>query len=494
MNNLVALPVLLPLVTGVLLLLLHGRVSLQRSFSFVSGFLGILLAFYITHTVWYNGIQVVQGGGWAAPYGITLAVDLFSGMMLVLATLSLMTVLIYSPSHLNTIRERSFFYPVMQFLAVGINLSFVTGDFFNLFVAFEVMLISSYFLLTLGGAKDQLREGFKYLVINATASVLFLVAVALLYGVTASLNMADVAQKAAMMPNNPMFTLIGMTFMVVFGVKGALFPLYFWLPRSYFEAPTPIAALFAAILTKVGIYALVRIFTLVFIHDVGYTHTIILVLAGFGMVLGVLGAISQYDFKAILAYHSISQMGYVIMGLGLYSRLALAGTILFLAHHSVVKSALFLVAGVVERLTGSTSLKKYSGLLSSHPVLGFLFLGLGLSLAGLPPFSGFFGKFALVRAGIEQGAWAIVTVSLVVSVFTLFSMVKIYRKGFWGETSGAREALPAGTYAQLMVPTMLLLGISVGMGFGAGYALDFAYAATDQLLNPELYIQAVLGR
>lgn len=494
MNNLVALPVLLPLATGVLLVFLHERIGLQRRISQLSGFAGVLLAGYLTYVVWHDGIQVLQSGGWAAPSGIALVADLFTGTMLMLSTISLLSVLIYAPRQLEEVRERSFFYPVLQFLVVGINLSFVTGDLFNLFVAFEVMLIASYYLVTLGGSPGQLREGFKYLIINATASVFFLVSIALLYGVTASLNMADIAAKVASAPDNPIFTLIGISFLIVFGVKGALFPLYFWLPRSYFEAPTAIAAIFAAILTKVGIYSIVRIFTLIFVHDLGYTHTLLLILAGFGMVLGVLGAISQYDFKAILAYHSISQMGYIIMGLGLFSRLSLAGTVLFLAHHSFVKSGLFLVAGIVERVTGHTSLKKYSGLLTSHPGLAFLFLSLGLSLAGLPPFSGFFGKFALVKAGIDDGSWLIVTVSLVVSVYTLFSMIKIYRKGFWGEQSGARADLGKAAYVQLLVPALLLLALSVGMGFGAGYALDFALATADQLRNPDLYIQAVLGR
>jgi multicomponent Na+:H+ antiporter subunit D len=494
MNNLVALPVILPLGTGVLLLLLHGRLQLQRWISFFSALSGLGIAAYLTHLVWTGGIIAVQGGGWAAPYGITLAADLLSGLMLLLTSISLLTVLIYAPRHLDGGRERTFFYPVLNFLTMGIALSFVTGDMFNLFVAFEVMLISSYFLMVLGGAPGQLREGFKYLVINATASTLFLVAVSLLYSVTASLNMADIAVKAAALPGNPIITLTGIAFLIVFGVKGALFPLYFWLPRSYFEAPTAISAIFAAILTKVGIYALIRIFTLIFIHDVAFTHNLLLILAGFGMVLGVMGAISQYDFKAILAYHSISQMGYIVMGLGLLSRLSLAGAVLFLAHHSVVKSGLFLLAGIVERLTGSTDLKKYSGMLASHPGLAFTFLGMGLSLAGLPPFSGFFGKFALVKAAVEQGAWVILTVSLVVSIFTLFSMVKIYRKGFWGEGSGERRVLGTWEYGQLLFPALLLLGLSIGMGFGAGYFMDFALAAADQLLAPELYIKAVLGR
>ena len=494
MNNMVAFPVLLPLVTGVALIFLNGRVALQRAVSMAASLVLLAASGWLTQVVWENGIQVVQMGGWVAPYGISLVIDLLAGLMVILTAVGLFTVLLYSPAHMESPREKTFYYPIIWFLMVGMNLSFITGDLFNLFVAFEVMLISSYFLVTLGGQKGQLREGFKYLVINATASTLFLVAVALLYGVTSSLSMADIAQKAAAMPGNPMFTLIGIAFLVVFGTKGALFPFYFWLPRAYFEAPTPVSAIFAGVMTKVGVYALIRIFTLIFVHDVSYTHTILLIMAGFGMLLGVMGAISQFDFKAILAYHSISQIGYMIMGLALLSRLSLAGTVFFLAHHSVVKSGLFLLAGVVERLTGHTSLKKYSGLLTSHPGLAFTFLATGLSLAGLPPFSGFFAKFTLLRAGAEQGQWFIVGVAIVTGLFTLFSMIKIYRKGFWAEESGERIPLPTGQYVQLVIPALILLAISVGMGFGARYMLDFSLAVADQLLDPSAYIHAVLGR
>ncbi|MFZ5824847.1 MAG: proton-conducting transporter membrane subunit [Bacillota bacterium] len=494
MTNLVAYPVILTLGVGILLLFLHGRVAAQRAVAFLGSLAGIGVSVLLTYTVWTQGILTQVGGGWPVPFGISLTVDLFSGMMTILSAIILFTSLLFAFRDLDPEREKAFFYPVTYFMVTGINLSFVTGDLFNLFVAFEVMLISSYFLLTIGGAPGQLREGLKYLVLNATASTIFLVAIAMLYGVTSSLNMADVAQKVAQHPDSPYVTLIGILFMIVFASKGALFPLYFWLPRSYFFAPNGIAALFAAMLTKVGVYALVRVFTLIFVHDVGYTHTILLWVSGGTMLLGVLGAIAQYDFKAILSYHIISQIGYMIMGLGLFTPLAIAGTVFYIAHHIIVKSALFLLAGVTQRITGHTDFKKYSGLLADYPGLAFTFLATGISLAGVPPFSGFFSKFALLRAGVEQESWGIVTVSLVVSLFTLFSMVKIYRKAFWGKESGQRAKPSFRDHAMAMLPAVLLLALSVAMGFGARYMMDFAMAAAEQLLNPSIYIQAVLGR
>ncbi len=494
MSNLVAFPVLLSFGTGILLLFLHGRVSVQRIVAFL-GSLGLLgVSITLTSTVWQHGIQVRTAGGWPVPFGITLAVDLFGGMMTILAAIILFTSLLFAYRDLDPAREKNFFYPVLFFMMAGINLSFVTGDLFNLFVAFEVMLISSYFLLTLGGSGGQLREGLKYLILNATASTVFLIAVALLYGVTSSLNMADVAAKAAQQPGNPYFTLIGILFMVVFASKGALFPLYWWLPRSYFFAPNGIAALFAAMLTKVGVYALVRVFTLIFVHDTSFTHNLLLWVAGLTMLLGVFGAIAQYDFKAILSYHIISQIGYMIMGLGLYTPLALAGTVFYIAHHIIVKSGLFLLAGVTQRITGHTDFKKYSGLLTGYPGLAFTFLATGISLAGVPPFSGFFSKFALLKAAVEKGAWGIATVSLVVSLFTLFSMIKIYRKAFWGKESGERTKRTGMDHAMALLPALILLALSVAMGIGARPMMEFALAASEQLMNPNIYIQAVMGR
>lgn len=494
MSNLVAWPVLLPLTAGITMLLLPRQVRWQRAISFVAavGLHAVGVALLVS--VQRDGVQVVQAGGWAAPYGITLAADLYSVMMVLLAGLTQFSVLLFAFRDMDKGREKTFFYPVLQFLVTGINLSFVTGDMFNLFVAFEVMLISSYFLLVLGGAPGQLREGFKYLVINAGASTLFLVALALLYGVMGSVNMADVAMKAAAIAGHPMLTVIGLMFMLVFATKAALFPLYFWLPRSYFEAQPAIAAMFAAMLTKVGVYALVRVVTLIFHHAGSHIFPVILAVAGLTMLLGVFGAISQMDFKSILSYHIISQIGYMIMGLGLFSRLALAGTVFYMAHHIVVKSALFLVAGVTNRLTGTTNLNRFSGLLTTNPLLGLVFFMAGISLAGIPPFSGFFAKFALIRAGVELESWGIVAVSIGVSLLTLFSMVKVWRLGFWGEVTGDRRHVSRLEFGQLVAPVALLVFISTAMGFGAGQMMDFSLAAADQLLNPASYIEAVLGR
>lgn len=494
MSNLVAYPVLLCFGTGIVQLLLHGRVSAQRVVALLSSIAGIALSVWLTCTIWTSGVQVQTAGGWPVPFGITLAADLFSGLMMVLAAVVLFTSLLFIFRDLDPARERAFFYPVLFFMMAGVNLSFATGDIFNLYVAFEVMLISSYFLLTLGSTGLQVREGLKYLLLNTLASTIFLVAVTLLYGVTASLNMADIAAKAAAEPGNPYITLAGILFLVVFAAKGALFPFYWWLPHSYYQVPNAIAPLFAALLTKVGVYGMVRVFTLIFIYDSSLTHSLLLVIGGLTMILGVLGALSQHDFKAILSYHIISQIGYMIMGLGLYTVLGLAGAVFYIAHHIVVKSGLFLLSGATSRITGHTDLKHYSGLLASHPGLAYTFLATAISLAGVPPFSGFFAKFALLKAAVEKGAWGIATVSVLVSLFTLYSMIKIFRRAYWGRPSGARIQRSRREYLATLAPAIILLALSVGMGLGGGPMMDFALATADQLMRPELYIEAVMGR
>lgn len=494
MSNLVAYPALLGFGTGILQLFLFRRVAVQRVVALLSSIVGIGLSVLLTHTIWTQGYQVQTAGGWPVPFGITLAADLFSGLMTILASIILFTTLFFAFRDLDPDSERAFFYPVLSFMMGGVNLCFLTGDIFNLYVAFEVMLIGSYFLLSLGSTGPQVREGLKYLLLNTVASTIFLVAVALLYGVTSSLNMADIAAKAAAEPGNPYITLAGILCMVVFGAKGALFPFYWWLPRSYYYVPNAIAPLFASLLTKVGVYSLVRVFTLIFIHDTGFTHTLLLALGAVTMLLGIAGAISQNDFKAVLSYNLISHIGFMVAGLGLYTVLGLAGTVYYVAHHVIVTAGLFLLSGATSRITGSTDLKEFSGLMAGYPGLAFTFFALAISLAGIPPFSGFFAKYALLKAAVERGAWLIAAVSLVVSLLTLYSMVKIFRKAYWGEPAGRIFPHTRKDYVAALSPALILLALSVAMGLGGGYVMEFSLEAADQLMTPDAFIHAVMGR
>ncbi len=491
-NNLVILPILIPLISAIVMVFFKENIRVQKILSTITAVAGLLIAFWLASIVTQNGIQVFHAGNWKPPFGIVLVADVFSVIMVILSNIVASACLFFSFKTIDAGREKYFYYAFYQLLLVGINGSFLTGDLFNLFVFFEVMLIASYILIVLGGEPGQLRESFKYVILNIISSALFLVALAMLYGVVGTLNMADAAVKIAQIEDQGIITVIAMIFLVVFGFKGSLFPLYFWLPQSYYEPPTAISALFGGLLTKVGVYALIRVFTLIFIHDTGYTHNIILFMAAGTMFFGVLGAICQMQFKRILSYHIISQVGYMIMGLGLYTPLAIAGAIFYIVHHIIVKSCLFLLSGVTERITGTMDLEKMGGMLKAYPVLGWTFFITGLSLAGIPPLSGFFSKFVLIQGGLTIESYAIVVVAIVVSILTLFSMMKIFIAVFWGEEKEIPAENRSYSYLQLMPPTLALMGLSIFMGFAAEWIMGYSIMAAEQLMNPDIYINSVL--
>lgn len=303
--------------------------------------------------------------------------------------------------------------------------------------------------------------------------------------------MADLAVKVGELEQTGVLNVIAVIFLVVFAMKGGLFPLYFWLPRSYFGPPAAIAALFGGLLTKVGIYAIMRTFTLIFNHDPGFTHTLILILAGLTMFFGVLGAVSQFDFKRILSYHIISQVGYMVMGLGIYTQLAIAGAIYYIAHHIIVKAALFLFAGATQRITGTTDLKKMGGLLKTHPWLAWMFFISAISLAGIPPLSGFFSKFALILAAFLNENYIIAAVALAVGLLTLFSMMKIFIYAFWGEQKHTEEQANFKV-GKLLFPIVPLVALTIVLGFAAEPIFQYSLQVADQILDPTIYIESVL--
>jgi multicomponent Na+:H+ antiporter subunit D len=435
-------------------------------------------------------------GSWPAPFGISFVADLFSALLVFLAGLMGFAVAVYSLASMDARREAYGYYPLYHILLMGICGAFLTGDIFNLYVWFEVMLIASFVLLALGGERAQMEGAIKYVTLNLVSSAIFLTAVGILYGMAGTLNMADLAVAFASSENSGLVTTLAMLFLVTFGIKAAIFPLFFWLPASYHTPPVAVSAIFAGLLTKVGVYAMIRVFSLLFVHDIGYTHTLLLVISGFTMVTGVLGAVAQNDFRRILAFHSVSQIGYIVMGLALFTPLALAGSVFFILHHSVVKGNLFLVSGVASRLKNSYELKKLGGLYHSYPGLSLLFLIPAFSLAGVPPLSGFFAKLALVRAGLDLEQYAIVAVALGVGLLTLFSMTKIWAEAFWKPTPGPEPAARRSYERRervLLGPIILLAAAAVLMGVGFEPILNLALRAAEQLANPAEYIAAVLG-
>jgi multicomponent Na+:H+ antiporter subunit D len=499
MNVFLILPLLLPLATAVVGLIAWRYRRVQRAAG-VAGAAGLLAAALgLLHTVWHDGIQAAQMGEWMAPFGITLVADLFSAVMVVIAGVMGLAVAVYSVYSMDARREAYGYYPLYNILLMGVCGAFLTGDIFNLYVWFEVMLIASFVLLALGGERAQMEGAIKYVTMNLVSSAIFLSSVGILYGAVGTLNLADLAVRLHAAAHPGVVTTIAMLFLVAFGIKAAVFPLFFWLPASYHTPPVAVSALFAALLTKVGVYALVRVFTLLFRQDVGYTHTILLVIAGFTMVVGVLGAVAQVEFRRLLSFHIVSQIGYLLMGLALLTPLALAATVFFMVHVILAKSALFMVSGMVHRIRGTYELKQLGGLYRTNPMLAALFLVPALALAGVPPFSGFFAKLALVKAGLAIEQWAIVAVALAVSMLTFFSMIKIWAEVFWKprppETHPLTEAEArrGREMPGLILPTLAVAALIVAIGLYGEPLMELALRAAEQLLNPAEYIGAVLG-
>ncbi|APX92106.1 Na+/H+ antiporter subunit D [Halomonas sp. 1513] len=501
----VALPVIIPLLSGAISLLFWRSRPMQR-FIAVAGTLALLVVgLWLITSVSREGYVVIHMGSWQAPYGISLVADMLSAIMILLTGIIGLGLAIYSLASTGPNHEKFGFYPLMHLLLAGVAGAFLTGDIFNLYVWFEVMLVASFALLILGGEKAQMEGAIKYVTLNLLASVIFLTAIGLTYGMVGTLNMADIGQRLAEAENQGMVEVLAIMFMIAFGIKAAAFPLFFWLPASYHTPPVAVSALFAGLLTKVGVYSLFRVFTLMFDQTMDYVQDILLWGAALTMVTGVLGAAAQYEFRRILSFHIVSQIGYMILGLALFTPLALAGGIFAVMHNIIVKTNLFLISGITHRLQGTYQLKKMGGLFKERPWLSVAFFLSAFSLAGVPPLSGFFAKFVIVRAGIEAEAYVVTAVALAVGLMTLYSMVKIWNEVFWKKLpednlvpenttpSGDEGRLVKSSLGLMYLPVAILALFAVLIGVFAQPLMEMMLMAGEQLMNPQGYMDAVLG-
>jgi multicomponent Na+:H+ antiporter subunit D len=492
--SLLVLPILIPLLAAVGAFFCGHRRLWQTCVSIGGSLLQLGGCGMLFKAVRQHGILAEQMGAWPAPFGITLVVDHLSAVMLVITAVIGLAANIYALADIDRSYRALGFHTLFQILIAAISGAFLTGDLFNLYVWFEVMLMASFGLLVMGGRPRQLDGGVKYVTLNLIATLMFITGLGLLYALTGTLNMAHLHIQAQALQNPGMMTTVAMLFIMAFGLKAGAFPLFFWLPASYHTPPTAIAAVFSGLLTKVGVYALLRVFTLIFIQDIAATHRLLLIMACLTMIVGVLGAAAQNAFRRILGFHIISQVGYMILGLGLFTPLALAGAIFYLVHHIIVKANLFLISGLVSKICGRDDLKHLGGLFRHAGLVAVLFLVPAFSLAGFPPLSGFWAKFILIQASLEAGAYGAAAVALVVGMLTIYSMTKIWIAAFWEPapadglpTAGAAIPLP------LMLPVVVLAVMTVIIGLGAQPLLEIALTAADELLNPQAYVQAVMG-
>lgn len=485
---------------AIVLLFCWKLIKWQKIISVAGSFISLGIAIWLFSTTWTEGTLVVQSGNWEAPFGISFVSDTFAATLVLLTAISGLAVSVFSVGTILPARMKFGFLPIFHFLLLGLNGAFLTGDIFNLYVWFEIIIISSFVLITLGGEKAQIEGAVKYFTLNIFASVIFLTAIAVLYGLTGSLNMADLSLKVAAIENRGLVEVTAILFLIGFGIKAALFPLYFWLPASYHTPPPAVSAIFGGLLTKVGIYALIRVFTLIFVGD-SFLENIILVIAALTLFSGALGALVQNNIAKVFSYLIICHIGYMILGLGLYSEVAIAGAIFYLIHDIIVKTNLFMVSGLIYRIKGTFSMRDLGGLYAKYPLLSLLMVIPLFSLVGIPPFSGFWPKLALITESFNIGNYWLIAAVLFASFITLFVIARIWSEVFWKEGKVLPklqnfryfEKLKIEKKIQIVGPIVFLALISLYIGFGAENVQQLAARVAGELIDNQHYIEAVLG-
>ena len=367
----------------------------------------------------------------------------------------------------------SIFHPSYLILAAGIFNAFIAGDLFNLYVGFEILLVASYVLITLGSTESRIRAGVIYIVVSLVSSIIFLAAIAMIYGAVGTVNMVQISERMAELPQDTQLVL-HLMLLVAFAIKAAVFPVSFWLPDSYPTAPAPVTAVFAGLLTKVGVYALIRTETQLFKdNDV---NTLLLIVALATMIVGVLGAVAQAELKRILSFTLVSHVGYMVFGLAIATPLALGATIYYMVHHIVVQTTLFLAVGLVERRAGSTSILRVKGIMRAAPLIAVLYFIPAINLGGLPPFSGFIGKYALFDAAASVGTplmMVLIVAGIATSLLTLYALMRAWNLAFWRESEDSIETEPriahlggapaAGMQTERRVIPRIMTASTVGM-------------------------------
>lgn len=494
MNHaLLVAPILIPLCSLLLAIILRRHLLAVRVLSLTGAVLllavGLMLVWQAAQGVVLSG----QVGGWQAPFGISLVIDRLSAVMIAISALVALVTLLYGVAKDNDSTIGRDFHLFIQGLLTGICGAFITADIFNLYVWFEVLLIASFALMALGGGSRRLAGSMTYVALNLFATLIFLLSAGLVYGASGTLNMGELAMimRSGEAPAGVTPALLLM--LLSFAIKAALFPVFGWLPATYHVALTAVSAMFAGLLTKVGVYALIRLVTLLW-PEHGLPHQLLLWVACATMLVGVLGAAAQTEVRRILSFHIVSQVGYMILGLALATPLALAGAVFYLIHHIVVKANLFFIGGLAARICGSERLADMSGLYKRMPWLALLFAIPALSLAGIPPLSGFWAKFLLVKASLDAAAWWAAGIALLTGVFTLLSMNKIWNEAFLKPHPRGEEALQRVTGMRAAWVGMSALALlTVLIGLGAGPLIDYAVAAAAQLADPQAYLQPFTG-
>ncbi|WP_408929641.1 Na+/H+ antiporter subunit D [Corynebacterium axilliensis] len=519
-SYLIPLPIIIPAIAAALAILCARSATAQRQIAFFS----LLLLAAVNATLIFiadtTGIQTLQVGGWDAPVGITLVADRLSTVMLFTSSVVLFSVMWYGISQgvRDGIKDEpvAVFLPTYMLLTMGVNVSFLAGDLFNLYVGFEIFLVASYVLLTLGASPARVRAGVGYVMVSMASSLIFVLALGYVYATVGTMNMAQIGIRMEDVPEGTR-TAVFSVLLIAFGIKAAIFPLDAWLPDSYPTAPSLVTAVFAGLLTKVGVYAIIRARTSIFTS--GGLDTLLMWVALATMLVGILGAIAQSDIKRLLSFTLVSHIGYMIFGVALGTAQGLSGAIFYAVHHILVQTTLFLVVGLVERQAGTSSLRRLGSLIYSAPLIAILYFIPAINLGGIPPFSGFLGKVLLLQAGANEGSWlswVLIAGAIITSLLTLYVMILVWAKGFLRDRGDAPEghlamARPSTLgevteYVELderadvgrlpfgmLASTSLLVLASVSMTFLAGPISAVTGRAATSAQDGSIYRYAVLG-
>jgi multicomponent Na+:H+ antiporter subunit D len=492
MLNWPVLPFLIPMLTALIALAWGTPGMGRRWFIAGSGWVQIGVALYLAKRTFQGEILVLGVGGWASEFGILLVIDKLTSVMLVLVSLVAHVTVVYGFFESRLKIKNPLRMPLVQFLLSGVALALCTGDLFNLFVSFEIMLVASYALMTLEADDWDIKQAFPYIAINLFGSALFLCACGLAYALLGTLNFAELSARALGESDDGRLKYLALMLLFVFAIKAGVVPMHFWLPNSYPILPIPLLALFGGVLTKIGVYILIRLLTTVLPPDMTPLYSLLGWVALGTAVIGGIGAISRPFIRGILSFHIVSQVGVMLLAISFMSPTGIAAGLMILWHNLVVKTSLFLLGGSAALLNRTDDLSRMGHLWKTAPFLGGVFLLQAFSLAGIPPLSGFWGKYLLVVSGLEKGAYFLVAGSIVVSVLTLFSMIKIWLAAFWNSPEGVDVRTFDHRPMRLLRVASILMFVSLILGLGAEGFSWAAHQTAEQLLNPNAYREAVL--